>query len=747
MSGSPADERLRLEREIRRLRHELQEAAGALPYLRQMVQFSGDLLILAGPGGRILEANTRLAVVLGVPQHELYGQPLQNWLPNPGQVRVFQERLEALGEGEALRMELDLQPVAGEPLQVELEGQRLVAGPLAQPRWTLALRDISLRRRLESSEAARQVQTSLIASLRSSEARYRELVEQMADGVGQIDAGTTLLFANPALHRILAVPEGGLLGRRLLEFLPEQARASFEQSWGAVLAGQERRCALPLQAADGTLLQVELELHPRREGVEEKVCGAVASLLLRDVTALNQALTDLTDLAFQDPLTGLANAEASRRELERRLREPAPRPWLVLWLDLDGFRRVNHSFGRAAGDALLVAVADGLRAWRAPGDQLARLGGDEFLLVRELPGTPDDPAALQAQAQEVVLQLRDTITQLDTSAVGAAVGLGFSAGYSLAPLHGCRAEDLLQAAATALSCAREVAPGTTLIYQPTFTTRLQREMDLEARLHRAMGKGELRLVYQPQQDAAGRLIGAEALLRWNDPIHGAVPPARFVPLAERTGLIHPLGQWVLEQACRQLRSWLDAGLRPPRLAVNLSPRQFELTVPSLMEQVEELLQRHRLPPALLELEITESSILPMAGAIGQVQQLAAMGLQLALDDFGTGYSSLAVLNRLSIHRIKIDRSFIEHLETRESARTIVRTALAMGRGLGLETLAEGVETAGQLEVLELLGCDVYQGYWFSRPLELEAFTALLPREPAAAREDGGPMTADPSDAR
>jgi EAL domain-containing protein (putative c-di-GMP-specific phosphodiesterase class I) len=181
--------------------------------------------------------------------------------------------------------------------------------------------------------------------------------------------------------------------------------------------------------------------------------------------------------------------------------------------------------------------------------------------------------------------------------------------------------------------------------------------------------------------------------------------------------------------------------------VNLSPRQFELTVPSLMEQVEELLQRHRLPPALLELEITESSILPMAGAIGQVQQLAAMGLQLALDDFGTGYSSLAVLNRLSIHRIKIDRSFIEHLETRESARTIVRTALAMGRGLGLETLAEGVETAGQLEVLELLGCDVYQGYWFSRPLELEAFTALLPREPAAAREDGGPMTADPSDAR
>ena len=745
MSGTPSDERQRLEREIKRLRHELQEAVGALPHLRQMVQFSGDLLILAGPGGCILEANTRLAEVLAVPQQALYGQPLQRWLSNPGQVRVLQERLEALGEGEALRMELDLQPAQGELLPIELEGHRLAEAVGDGPRWTLALRDLSVRRRLEGSEAARQVQTSLIASLRSSEARYRELVEQMADGVGQIDAGTTLLFANPALHRILAVPEGQLLGLRLLDFLPEQARASFEQSWGAVLAGRQRQCALPLLAADGSRRQVELELHPRRAGEEERVCGAVASLLLRDVTQLNQALTELTDLAFQDPLTGLANAEASRRELDQRLQQPSPQPRLVIWLDLDGFRRVNHTFGRAAGDALLVAVAEGLRTWRAPRDQLARLGGDEFLLVRELNAAPDDPAALQAQALEVVAELRGFIAQLETTAAAPATGLGFSAGYSLAPLHGCQAEELMLAAATALSKAREVAPGTALAYEPTFTTRLQREVDLEGRLHRAMGQGELRLVYQPQQDGSGRLIGAEALLRWNDPIHGAVPPGRFVPLAERTGLIHPLGQWVLEEAGRQLRAWLDAGLRPPRLAVNLSPRQFELTVPTLIEQVAGLLERYRLPPQLLELEITESSILPMAGAIGQVQQLAAMGVQLALDDFGTGYSSLSVLNRLAIHKLKIDRSFVEPLERSDSARTIVRTALAMGRGLGLETLAEGVETAGQLEVLELLGCDAYQGYWFSRPLEVEAFTALLPRELAAAREDGGTAGGDGSD--
>ena len=738
MTMPPDLERQRLERENKRLRHELDQAVRALPHLRQMVQFSGDLLILATAGGRILEANARLAEVLGVEPHALYGQLLQRWLSHPGQIQLLEERLAATAPA-PLRMEIELQSGQGESRTMELEAHPLHPprdpADITQPRWTLALRDIGLRRQLESSEAARQVQAALIDSLRLSEARYQELVGQLSDGLGQIDAGGTLLFANPALHRILAVPEGELLGRRLPEFLPEPALAAYEQIWGAVSVQQPRRCSLPLRAADGSLRQVELEFHPRQHGVAERGCGALASLLVRDVTELRQALSELTDLAFHDALTGLANAESSRRELESRLAQPSPRPWLVLWLDLDGFRRVNHSFGRAAGDALLQAVADGLRDWCSPSDLLARLGGDEFLLVRQLASAPEDAKALQAEAEAVLQQLRARLTQLNTGSDASPAGLGFSAGYSLAPLHGLNAEELLQGAATALSRAREVAPGTALAYEGTFTTRLRREMALEARLHQALSEGGLRLVFQPQMDAGGRLLGAEALLRWEDAVHGTVPPARFVAMAERTGLIHPLGQWVLEQACRQLRSWLDAGLRPPRLAVNLSPRQFELTVPSLQEQVVDLLDRYRLTADRLELEITESCILPMAGVISQVQQLGAMGVQVALDDFGTGYSSLAVLHRLAIHKLKIDRGFVDQIERSDSARTIVRTALAMGRGLGLETLAEGVETAGQLEVLEALGCDAYQGYWFSRPLELEAFTALLPRRPAA--QDGG----------
>ena len=747
MTTAGSDDRRRLEREIRRLRHELQEAVRALPHLRQMVQFSGDLLILVEASGRILEANGRFAELLGLPQEELYGQPLQRWLANPGQRQVLEARLAAGPAAPLLRMELDLQPAQGAPLAMELEGHQLLpetATPDPGPqRWTLSLRDLSDQRRLESSEAARQVQDSLITSLRSSEARYRELVAQLADGLGQIDAATTLLFANPALHRILAVPEGELVGSRLLEFLPAASAVSFEQSWEAVLAGQQRQCTLTLRAADGALRQVELNLHPRVDGVGEPAGGPVISVLLRDVTALNRALSELTDLAFHDPLTGLANAEASRRDLEARLVSGSSAPLLVAWLDLDGFRRVNHTFGRAAGDAVLQGVADCLRAWVGPTDLLARLGGDEFLLVRGLEAEAADPEALQAQVEASLQEMRTALRQLDLGPQAPPIAIGFSAGYSLAPLHGTQAEDLLQAAATALSRAREQSPGASLAYQPRFTTRLQREMALESRLVQAFDNGSLRLVYQPQNDGRGGLVGAEALLRWDDPLHGGMSPARFVPVAERTGLIHPLGQWVLEQACRQLRAWLDAGLRPPRLAVNLSARQFELTVPPLPDQVSALLARYALPPEQLELEITESCIVPMAGVTAQVQQLAELGVQVALDDFGTGYSSLAVLNRLAIQKLKIDRSFIEHLETSESARTLVRTALAMGRGLGLETLAEGVETAAQLEVLEALGCDAYQGYWFSRPLEAEAFAALLPQRDPLHREDG-PSAAGPA---
>jgi diguanylate cyclase (GGDEF)-like protein/PAS domain S-box-containing protein len=745
MSATPGEERQRLEREIKRLRHELTEAVGALPHLRQMVQESGDLLILADQGGRILEANRRLAALLAEPQAALYGQPLQRWLAHPGQGEVLQRWLAAEAESPSLRMELDLQPAAGPAVPMELEAHRLVGAVGLPARATLALREISERRRLQASEAARQGQQALIDSLRSSEARYRDLVAHLADGLAQLDAGGRLLLANPALHALLAVPEGELLGRPLAGFLPSPARLAWDQYWGAVLAGASRRFELPLQAADGTTRRAAFDLQPLPPQPDRSCCGAVATLMLRDVTQLHAALTELTTLAFCDPITGLGNAEAARRTLAQRLQRPSPRGLLVLWIDLDGFRRVNHSFGREAGDALLCQVADALRAWQTSADDLARVGGDEFLLLRPLGPDADEEQALQAAADAAVQQLREHVLRCVGGGL-QGVPLGFCAGYSLAPVDGSDAEELLQAAATALSRARELGPGTSQRYARHFTAELRQELSIESRLGRAAAEGALRLVFQPQRDGQGCLMGAEALLRWNDPLLGAVSPASFIPLAERCGLIHALGHWALEQTCRQLRAWLDAGLRPPRIAVNLSPRQFELTVPSLVEQVQALLAQHHLPADLLELEITESCLLPASSAIAQMQELAASGVHLALDDFGTGFSCLSTLHRLAIHKLKIDRSFVDDLPSSASARTLVRTALAMGRGLELQTLAEGVETEAQLQVLQQMGCDAYQGFWFSRPLEAEAFADLLPRSDPLQPEDGSRAAGSASNA-
>lgn len=736
MSASPAEERQRLEREIRRLRNELQEAVHALPHLRQMVQFSGDLLLLTGPGSRILEANQRVAAVLGVAQAQLYGQSLQQWLVNPAQIEQLEQRLQAMAADAVVRMEVELQPAQGEPLILELEARRLADVATVEPRWTLALRELADQRRLEASRAAQDLQKALVTSVRRSEnrvaefsQRYQVLFEQSLDGLLLLDPAGVLLEANAAAAGLFGVGDvNALLQLRLMALAPDR------QPGGA--PGGETVAQLLAQAmaqghAEGECWQRRLDgdkpwlarLSVRRLDFDG---GPRLLLCVRDVSEARRYEDRLRSLAYEDQLTHLANRAAALAWIEAHLQRPGQGPQVLLWLDLDGFGRLNLSFGRQAGDVLLKTVAEGLRQFSTPEDLLARLGSDEFLLVRTLSGDPEDFPALQREAELILQGLRDHLALLvpETMAAGPWP-LGFCAGYSFAPLHGHQADELLEAAATALSRARLVAPGTGLAYRPTFTTSLRRQVELELSLRQALESGQLRLVYQPQCSAEGVLLGAEALLRWEDPVHGTVSPARFIALAERSNLIHPLGQWVLEQACGQLRRWLDTGLKPPRLAVNLSPRQFEATVPPLVEQVRGLLERYCLPRELLELEITEGCILPAHGVSAQVRELADLGVLMALDDFGTGYSSLSALNRLPLHKLKIDRSFIHHLVSSESARTIVRTALAMGRGLGLEVLAEGLETPGQLEVLESLGCDAYQGYWFSPPLEVDDFTALM----------------------
>ena len=704
-------EERRLQREVIRLRHELAEAVAVLPHLRQMVESSADPLLLLDGNARVLAANGALSRLLGLGFEELLRQPLVRWLPLAQQAEVLQGRLAALEPGQNLRMELELRGVDGKQRAMELEAVRLPAGPdPGSPRWTLALRDIGERRRLASMEAMQQVQSALVEQLRGSEERYRHLVEQLGEGLALLDSSWIVQLANPALHRILGVGEGELVGQGLLRFLAPHELETFVQRCGSLRAGRELRLELQILTPRPERRIVAMAFSPSPE-------GRVFSLQARDVTDLHRARLELERLAFQDGLTGLGNEESSRRHLADRLRRHPEQGLAVLWLDLDDFRRVNHSFGRPAGDRLLRQVAAELRHWCRAGDWLARLGGDEFLLIR----SGVEPAEVMAMATDLQAALAATVR----SDEGELLSLGFCGGLSLYPRDGDEAEVLMRHAATALSQAHDLGAGVVLAYEPRFTDGLLEQLDLERRLRRALVEGGLRLVYQPQVDRRGRMIGHEALLRWHDPLLGPVSPARCIAVAERSGLIHDLGRWVLEAACAQQRRWLDAGLAPPPVAVNVSPRQFTQQPLAIPELVASLLSRYQLPARLLELEITETCILPISGIAPELDRLAALGVSLAIDDFGTGYSSLTSLHRLPLQKLKIDQSFVASLVSSEAARLIVRTAVAMGRGLGMTVLVEGVETAEQLALLEPMDCDGYQGYRFARPLEAEDFAGLL----------------------
>ena len=449
-----------------------------------------------------------------------------------------------------------------------------------------------------------------------------------------------------------------------------------------------------------------------------------------DISQLKQTEARLERLAHYDPLTDLPNRLLFQSRMEHAL-DSAHRQGeqvALLLIDLDRFKDVNDSLGHPAGDELLQKVVQRVRKRLRDEDTLARLGGDEFVVLLERVANPQDAGRV---AQEII----DTLVQFFQLDSGAEVFISASIGISLYPDHGGTPSELTQHADAALYLAKAQGRHTYRYYTEALTRASQDRLSLEARLRRALERDELLVYYQPQMDiASGRIVGVEALVRWVDPDEGMIMPDRFIHIAEESGLIIPLGEYVLRAACRQAKAWTDAGWPALRLAVNLSPRQF--AQPDLAGQILSVLHDTGYDPANLELELTESALMSEGGdAAALLNQLKTMGVRLAIDDFGTGYSSLSYLRHFPLDTLKIDKSFVHDIPDHQDDMEIAIAIIQLAHILGFTVLAEGVETAAQLAFLHEQGCDLYQGYLFSKPLPAAEFIKLLEANLADQQND------------
>ncbi|WP_126456673.1 EAL domain-containing protein [Sulfuriflexus mobilis] len=458
--------------------------------------------------------------------------------------------------------------------------------------------------------------------------------------------------------------------------------------------------------------------------------AGLAILLRRQVSARTRELQAEVDerrktqvhldrLAYYDPLTGLPNRVSFSETLKVAIASACRRDYklAVLFIDLDRFKTINDSLGHDAGDKLITHVAQRLKGCLRDEDTINRFGGDEFVAI--LPGIIDI-SNIDLVCKRMLRSMRAPFDIGVTDVYSSA-----SIGVALYPDDDDTSDSLLQDADVAMYHAKEQGGNNYQFYNAEFTNRVRNRLSLETRLRHALERDELRLHYQPIFNIADqRPVGVEALMRWEDPERGLVPPDSFIPLAEETGLIVPLGEWVLEHACAQVREWDDQGLSPLRLAVNVSSRQFEHN--KLLATVARALRNARLDPQRLELEITERMFLNISDKVAEVfDKLKSEGVELSIDDFGTGYSSLSYLKQLPIDTLKIDRSFIRNIPDDKSDAQIASTIITMAQGLGLDVVAEGIETEQQFNFLAALGCGRGQGYYMARPQPAEDLARWL----------------------
>lgn len=553
--------------------------------------------------------------------------------------------------------------------------------------------------------------------LQANEALLNSIINTAADGIAVIDCGGVIEFANEALARMMGYEPPEMKGVELIRLLHQNSAST--AFWEKLFCTTTQDCGKPADlqtnARSRTAGAIPVEIRASRM---EMNGTPKATVVIRDVSERTRSEERVWRLAHFDELSGLPNRLLFRQLLEQALRDANRGKKLiaVLFIDLDRFKLINDTLGHDAGDDVLREVTVRVRQCLRESDIISRFGGDEFAaLMRDI----DDPEAARAAASRILSAVAEPYS-LD----GDEYHLSASIGISTYPGDSGDAAALLRNSELAMYRAKDQGKNNFQFHSPQMNARSFEQVVLERFLRRAIELDEFLLYYQPQVEVAtGRVVGAEALLRWNHPGMGMMPPVKFIPLAEETGLIVPIGRIVLMRACVDAKRWQDAGAHDFRIAVNLSPRQFAHS--DLVSDVRHILEDTGLPPETLELEITESMVMDKPErATAILHELRALGIQLAIDDFGTGYSSLGYLKRFPVNTLKVDRSFIKDIPDDTDDVAITNAVIAMGRSLRLSVVAEGVETAGQAEFLRNNGCDLMQGYLTGKPMpaaELDGF--------------------------
>ncbi|MEO6033032.1 MAG: EAL domain-containing protein [Burkholderiaceae bacterium] len=679
-----------------------------------LIETLPDAVWLVEPAGlRIVAANRGAGVLAGVAASRLIGKGVLEFAPTPEDLCFWDEVAHASGDlGMGIESESLVRRADGACTPVLRRVSRLPRTPPSGGRIGAAdLYVVTLHDRSETLRVGRALEAS-VADLQAT-------LESTHDGLLVTDLSGRIRNFNRRFAELWELPDTLLVARDDAA-IRDWMRRSVAEPAAYVQRLAEIDDAVRLQASD----EIRLASGRVLERMSTPQCTAGLPIgrvqAFRDVTARLAAERRIEVLSFTDALTGLPNRRllADRAEVALAMAQRAGKQFALLLLNLDRFAAINESLGRALGDRVLLDVAERIKGCVRQVDTVARLGADEFVLLIH----QGDAAGAQITAQRLGEALTRPFAQADLSFTVTA-----SMGIALYPNDGPGLDELLRCADAAMREAKNAGRASYRFHRPRAApvdAGGRSMMRLDHAMRQALALGRFRLHYQPQVDiASGGVIGAEALLRWRDPEFGEVSPAEFIPVAEASGFIVPIGAWVLRQAVAQAAAWQAAG-RPMVVAVNVSALQFQQ--PDFVEGVAGVLRDAGLPAPWLELELTESLLIQDAPeAMLRLQALAQLGVRLAIDDFGIGYSNLSYLKRFPIGRLKIDRSFVAGLPADESDAAIVQAIVSMGRALHLQIVAEGVECEAQREILHRIGCDQYQGFLFSRALDVPGFEALL----------------------